>query len=399
MAFHRPAMIEGDTLPVTSAAAATIFTTLLGEGPMPRVELARVVGLSQAAVTRVVRPLIDLGYLVETTDSRKDAGMGRPVSPLQVVPERQFFLGVKVTADELIGVLVDLQAQVRAVEHVALESTEAGFVVAAIARLVDELRIAYPVPLDRIGGLGVTVTGDVDRASGVARHAPLLRWREVPLAQLVADATGLSTVVENDVRALTTMERWFGAGVGVHSFALVTIGAGIGCGLLINGEVVSGAHGVAGEIGHLPLVADDRVCTCGRRGCVETVASTDSIMQDVRALPGRADATIREAVQLAHEGDLRIREVFDRAGGVIGRALAVVANLVGPERIILSGERIADYDLYEALIRQSLLQHAFGSAAHCELIVRPLSFDEWARAAAVAALESFVVPEEKKAAS
>ena len=129
-------------------------------------------------------------------------------------------------------------------------------------------------------------------------------------------------VVTNDVRALTVAEHWFGVGVNADSFAVVTIGSGIGCGLYINGEVVSGAYGVSGELGHLPLAPGNLVCTCGRRGCVETVASSDAILARTRETTGRADLDLAGAIKLAHEGDEHAREAFDRAGEVIGAALA-----------------------------------------------------------------------------
>lgn len=112
-------------------------------------------------------------------------------------------------------------------------------------------------------------------------------------------------MVENDVRALTLAERWFGEGHGAASFAMVTIGAGVGCGLFVNDDVVAGAHGVSGEIGHLPLVDDGPVCTCGRWGCVETVASSAAILRDAREAAARPDLTMREAVERAHAGDAR----------------------------------------------------------------------------------------------
>ena len=390
MTFHRPATNDIAPFPVASPAAATVFTTLIGGPPMPRVELARVVGLSAAAVTRVVRPLLDLGYLVETASERSDLSVGRPVSPLRVVADRQFFIGVKITATELIGVLTDLQAHVRAVRHVKLDSSDVETVVPAIAGLTAALRSDSPVPEEWIGGLGVGVTGDIDRVLGIARESPFLGWRNVPLAQMVANATGLPTVVDNDVRALTLAEKWFGAGVGVKSFALVTIGTGIGCGLYMNNEIVRGAHGVAGEIGHLPLVSGDRLCTCGRSGCVETLASASAVLQDIQALPRPGVESMKDAVALAHAGDHEVRGVFDRAGVLIGRALAVITNIVGPKCIILSAEGMEEYELYDARIRESFREHSFGSAAECELIVRPLSSDAWARGAAVGAIESFV---------
>lgn len=395
MSFQRAVVAGPEGLPVHSAAATVLFTTLLQGGPRSRAELSRALAMSQAVVTRTVRPLLDNGYLVELPDQRAGTTLGRPLSPLQVVADRQYFVGVKATATELIGVLVDLRAQVRDVRHIPLASTAVDGVVDAIEQIVTALCSDAAYPVEELAGLGVAVTGDVDRESGRARQSPLLGWRDVPLATLLAQATGVPTVVENDVRALTVCEQWFGAGLGVDSFALVTIGAGIGCGLFLNGGVVAGAHGVAGEIGHLPLAESDIACTCGRTSCVETVASTAAILRDVRAVDGLSSVSMAEAVRLAHEGNEAVRAVFDRAGALIGRALAVVANLVGPGRIVLSGEGVADYDLYDQRIREALAAYAFGSAADCELIVRPLSFVEWARAAAVVAIETFVSPNQK----
>ena len=113
----------------------------------------------------------------------------------------------------------------------------------------------------------------------------------------------MPVVVDNDVRALTIAEEWFGIGVDTDSFAIVTIGTGIGCGLYLNGDVVEGAHGVAGEIGHLPLAPAEIVCSCGRRGCVETVASSAAILSSIREAQRDPELTLREAVQLARCGN------------------------------------------------------------------------------------------------
>ncbi|WP_279579755.1 ROK family protein [Fodinicola feengrottensis] len=172
-----------------------------------------------------------------------------------------------------------------------------GSVVSAIARLVKRL---VPAQGPEIHSLGVTLSGDVDRCTGAVHHSPFLNWHGVELAHLVERATGVRTVIENDVRALTAAEQWFGAGAGISSFVLVTIGAGIGCGISLDGRVVSGAHGVSGEIGHLPVGAVDRICTCGNAGCVEAVASTQAIVEQARQVTGwrhRADHGGRRPVR------------------------------------------------------------------------------------------------------
>ncbi|TDC33442.1 ROK family protein [Micromonospora sp. 15K316] len=404
-----PASETGSLL--AAPAATAVFTTVLTEGPVSRVGLARRLGLSSAAVTKAARPLIELGYLHElAATERSGPGAGRPASPLAVRAEREFFVGVKITADELIGVVCDLCARVRATARRRLRapdrrtpatpSATAGraadsdveAVLAEVGRLVDGLLDTLPEHRARIRRLGLSLSGDVDHTTGLVRYSPFLHWRDVPLGERVARLTGLAVTVENDVKALTAAEHWFGEGVGAESFALVTVGTGIGCGLVVNGRLVSGAYGVAGEIGHLVVDATGPDCHCGGRGCVESIAGTDAIVAQARHRTGQPDLTLDEAVALARGGHEELRAVFTRAGDAIGCGIAAVANLVGPTRIVVSGEGLAAYDLFDTPIRTSFERQAFGAAARCPVTIRPLPFEEWARGAAAVSIQSLVLP-------
>jgi predicted NBD/HSP70 family sugar kinase len=379
-----------------------VLTRILTQGPIPRVEIARRTGLSQAAVTKAVAPLIEAGFVTDQpiavpadgpTASRAELGIGRPVSPLTVVPDSISVIGLKVTPTDLIGVTTDFRAGIRAVRHQQVSDTSAEAVIKRLAELAKELVETLDDPADLAGpliGIGVAVSGDVDARHGVVRDSPFMGWRDIPLAQMLSDQLKVPVVVSNDVRALTVAEHWFGVGVDADSFAVVTIGSGVGCGLYINGEVVSGAHGVSGELGHLPLAPGDLVCTCGRRGCVETVASSDAILARVRETTGRPDLDLSGAIELAHNGELHAREAFDRAGEVIGSALAAMVNLVGPELVVIAGEGVADYDLYDQRMRQAFAEHAFGAAGDCRLMLRSHTFDDWARGAAATVIRSYV---------
>jgi predicted NBD/HSP70 family sugar kinase len=379
--------VDDDGSLAAAPAAAAILTALMTGGPQSRVALARRLGLSSAAVTKAARPLIDAGYLAElAATERTGPGAGRPAAPLTVQADREFFVGVKLTGDELIGVVCDLTARIRAVVHRPLAGPEVADVVAEIGGVVDEL-------LDGDGGyrartrrIGLAVSGDVDRTTGMVRYSPFLQWHDVALGKLVAERTGLTVTVENDVKALTTAEHWFGEGAGAESFTLVTVGAGIGCGLVVNGRLVAGAHGVAGEIGHIGVDATGPVCHCGGRGCIEAIAGTPAIVAAARS------HSFENAVALARGGDERVNAVFARAGEAIGLGIAAVANLVGPERIVVSGEGLSAYDLFEPHIRAAFERQAFGAAADCPLSIRALPFEEWARGAAAVSIQSRVVP-------
>ncbi|MEU6841799.1 ROK family protein [Streptomyces sp. NPDC046716] len=372
---------------LASPAANTVFTTVLTRGPVARPDISRITGLSSAAVTKAAKPMIEAGYLEELPQAARTVeGAGRPAHPLAVCADREFFVGVKVTTDELIGVVTGLKADVRAAHRTPLDGRGVEQVVQSIALLVGELTAAFSAHTHHVG---VSVSGDVDREGGRVRYSPFLGWRDVPLAELLGEATGLAVTIENDVKALTVAEQWFGDGAGTESFALVTVGAGIGCGLVVGGRLVAGGYGVAGEIGHVPVAAGDGpACHCGGRGCVEAIASEEAIVARARAAADDPALDMPGAIDLAHDGHEAVRAVFAEAGQAIGLGLAAMVNLVGPERVVVSGEGLAAYDLFEEQIRAAFAAQAFGAAARCPLVVRPLPWEEWARGAAAVGIQS-----------
>ncbi|MGW2649938.1 ROK family protein [Streptomyces sp. NPDC001393] len=379
-----------EAAPAMTPAASLVFTTLLSHGPLTRAEVGRRTRLSPAAVTKAVRPLMELGYLVEGVDEEARPAVGRPANLVWVDGGKALFIGIKVTGDEIIAVVADLRCRIRISRHVPLTDREPEAVLPAITALVQELLTEADGFGVRVRGLGIAISGDVDRADGVVRYSPFLEWRDVPLAELAGTTTGLPVTVDNDVRALTVAEHWFGAGVGLSDFALVTVGAGIGCGLVVHGRVVSGAHGVAGEIGHLSLDPLGPLCHCGNQGCVEAIAADPAILRAVRAATGKSVTDTAEALDLARGGDPGVRAVYAQAGEAIGKAIGSLVNIFGPERVIISGEGLAAYDLFAEGVQDAFAASAFGTAAQCDVITRPLPFEEWARGAAATAIQSFM---------
>ncbi len=377
-------------LPLISPASIDVFTHLLTRGPVPRVEIARATGLSFAAVTKAVAPLVEAGVVRGHGATRTASAAGRPVNPLSVVDDAALMIGIKINPGELIGVITGLAAEIRAEHRIEPESDDVATVVAAATEVVARLRAEAGALSGRVLGVGVAVSGDVDSRGGVVRASARLGWQDVPLAELLRQRTGLPVLVENDVRALTIAEHWFGVGVDTASFAIITIGTGIGCGLHLNGDVVEGAFGVAGEIGHLPMADSERSCSCGRRACLETVASSAAILAEIRTGTGKRRLTWDDALRLAHAGEPAAVAAFEQAGAAIGRAMATVVNLVGPEVVQVVGEGVADFDLYETRMREEFHDHVFGAADRCRIGTRSHSFVDWARGAAVALLRSVV---------
>jgi predicted NBD/HSP70 family sugar kinase len=294
---------------------------------------------------------------------------------------------------DLNGEIVDLKVRAtdsetpgKVLRRHPLQGTGVDSVVSAVAALATELLAIRPEFKQKAIGLGVSIGGHVDGGTGEVRYSPHFGWGEtVPLAGRLRDATGLSLVVlENDVNALAGAQQWFGRGGDYQRFAVVKIGSGIGCGLFINNELERGTSGLAGELGHIPLERDGEQCKCKKRGCLQTVAGGDAIVQALRRKGHPEVADVQSAAALLHDGDQIARQVFQNAGEALGRGLATLLNLLNLEAIGLCGEAaLLGSGVYLDATRDSLRRHAFSTAADdCDLWVEERTDELEARGAA-----------------
>lgn len=384
-------MTTGTHLRIRDISPATrqIFTLILTHGPISRVDIVNRTGLSAAAVTKAVGPLIDAGYLTECDPpDTGPTGKGRPARPLQVRADEEYFVGIKITPRELIGVLTNLRAEIQLSQHLPLADTRPDSIIGAVAELVELLRNNNPRYRRRTRGIGLSSGGHLDRATGVMVESTFLDWHNVPLAGPVERSTHLPVVVENDVRALTIVEQWFGHGRMASSFAVVTLGEGIGSGLVVDGTLTRGGFGTAGELGHIPLDPTGTPCHCGSRGCVEAIASEPAVLGEIRRVLANPRLTIAKALARAQTGSVETTAVLHRAAQIIGRALATVANLVGTELIVLSSEQHRFAHLMNTEITDTFRQHLCGPATACRLVTVKRPFEDWARGAAAVAIDS-----------
>jgi predicted NBD/HSP70 family sugar kinase len=361
---------------------AQLFAEVLTGGPLSRTELALRTELSQSTVTKMVNPLIEAGYIVET--GAASSGAGRPRQLLRVAAERYVVLGVKIAPGAVTGVLADLEARVSVQRQRPLpHEHQPAQAIQVAADVVADLLGEDEAGRGQVLGVGVGVGGHVDRGTGRVIQSGILGWSDVPLAEPLAAATGFPVVVGNDVDTLAIAERWFGHGRGIRSFALVTVGPGIGSAFLLDGEPLTGASGLSGELGHIPVRPGGRRCGCGNRGCLETVASDDAVLRDIAERGGPAYRDIGEAVEGARSGSDPVAEsAFQSMGAELGRALATVCNLFNPGRIVLTGERASAFDLFGPACEQAWRSAAFSTAASdCELVVDSADDTLWARGA------------------
>jgi glucokinase len=204
-------------------------------------------------------------------------------------------------------------------------------VVAALLEAIAELRYGSDAR-----AVGVVVPGAVDAAAGRAVFSANLGFRDLPLREIVAAATGLPTVLEHDVRAAGEAERTLGATAGVDDYLLAVIGTGIAAVLQAGGRQVTGATGVAGELGHIPVWPNGEQCSCGQRGCLERYASAAAIARRYAAAGGEAGLSAGEVLaRTAH--DAHARQAWADAVEALAIALTTCTMLLDPQLIVIAG--------------------------------------------------------------
>ncbi|WP_132215386.1 ROK family transcriptional regulator [Kribbella steppae] len=377
----------GEWRPLTGPSRQVALEILL-DGPLSRAELSRRVGLSPGSLTRLTKPMVESGLLVEVTAGPTDARVGRPSQPLDLDPATHHFVGIKLTGDTAIGVLTTLRAEVIAsAERPLIDHTPS-----AVSRLVLELAddLAVQVPGQRpITGLGVTVGGRVTDRSEV-RWGPYLNWVDVPLGEILAAGTDTPVVVANDLNALTEATHWFGAGRGSDRFVLLTIGVGVGYGLVLHNRTVDSPDTSIGLIGHHPLVPDGPRCDRGHHGCALSLLTVGAITGQVGSVLGRP-VDYEECLDLAAKGDVAAHPVVSRAGRALGRLIAAAANFTMPELVVLGGEGVRLAEVAHDELLAGLHADRHPSAAELRMVLQPADFTEWARGAAVVAIQTFVL--------
>lgn len=279
--------------------------------------------------------------------------------------------------------------------HKRIETNpEAGteIVVERLARILEQA--AFEAKIDPIG-LGIACPGPLSSSRGVVEFAPMLGWRDVPIRQMLSNRLGISVVLINDANAAALGEQRFGAGMGCQSMAYITVSTGVGCGIVLNGQIWNGKHESAGELGHLVIEPEGLHCACGRRGCLEMYASGTAIGREAKRIAvsqgldaGAMDA--RLASQLFREGNEAFRVVFDKAGTALGRGIAALQQLLDVERIVIGGSVSASIDLLRpSLVRSAQAGSYWADKPESWLYVAKLQPDSGLYGAAFIAADSF----------
>ena len=314
----------------------SLLTTLIHhQGALSRAQLTRLTGLNRSTVGTLIAQLVSMGLVYETAPAG-DRQVGRPspeVHPSRSVAALAVYPEIDAVTIGLVGLGGKVHKKIRFdTDRIPSAQEAVNIASVVIAGMRSELDASY-----RITGIGLAVPGLVNLGNGVVRHAPHLGWRNEPVARMLGEATGYVCQAANDASLGAEAELLFGAGAGAGQGNLVYLNggaSGIGGGIIANGQLLRGASGYAGELGHTFVRSGGKTCHCGATGCLETVVSQSRLL-DLAGLSRGGTADLEEA--LANNSRAEVSDEVSRQLSYLGIALRNAVNIFNPEAIVLDG--------------------------------------------------------------
>lgn len=355
---------SGDTAPLSTRRRnrVQVLDALRSSGSASRADLARVTGLSRSTISGLVADLIADGLVVDRDETRgAGAQGGRPGALLSLDRAAGTALAIDFGHTHLRVALADLSAEILGERQIQIDvDGSASEALDAAARLSLEVLDDVGLGVDSLIGVAMGLPGPIDSSTGAVGSSVILPdWVGLqPAQELVRRLdTNVGVIVDNDANLATLGEARFGAGIGARDLVYVKVASGIGAGILLGGRLHRGAAGSAGELGHVLHDPEGEICRCGNRGCLETVAGATTLLRLLHRRHGD-DLTTRDLVELAAGGDVGARRVLVDAGRAIGRSLADLCNVLGPERLVIGGDLGGTDSAVLDGIRESLGRYA-----------------------------------------
>ncbi|HEY1219660.1 MAG: ROK family transcriptional regulator [Bryobacteraceae bacterium] len=333
--------------------------------PISRADLARVSGMQRSTISLIVEQLIEEDWVLTGPTGRLPRGR-RPTF-LRLNDER-VMIGVDIRPAQITVAVAD--ANGRFISQEAIVTTpDPEF---TLGRLIEVIRrIVASCRGRKIEGIGVSVPGRYIPGSNRLVFAPNLGWRDVDLRTPLTKATGLEVEIENAATACALAAVWFDHMEQVRNLVVVTVSEGVGTGFLLNGQIVRGLNGMAGEFGHVPLDPQGPLCGCGRRGCWEVFASNRAALRYYRESESGSEAAglnFLDLLSLADQGDRRAEDALKTMAYYLGRGMRMLVAGFAPERIVVVGDLTRSWKRFEAVIQPEILEQVLPGGIAPQLI-------------------------------
>ncbi|PYZ97521.1 sugar kinase [Alteribacter lacisalsi] len=379
------------------------------QGPISRAQIAKITKLTPPTVGTIVSEFLEEGILREEADLGKSKGGRKPIM-LSINASRFYVIGVYGAAEVVRTVIATLDGKVKHEVNQPLTTLPSkDEFLQIITKNIHQVLSLEKAPAESVVGIGVAMHGLVDTEKGISVFAPHLNLENIPLKEVLEHEFTVPVFVENDVRALTLAESWYGQGQAVSNFICISVGLGVGSGMVLNNKIFRGPYHAAGEIGHTTVDVSGPRCHCGNHGCLEAYASEHAILYRIKKgirmgrstiltewLRGDENSlTIEMVFKAAAEGDPHAVETLEDSGRYLGIAIANVINILTPSRIILEGRIFEAGDLILSPLRQMVEK---GSLRHTmektKISTSSLGKDGMLTGAFTLVLRNIFIPEE-----
>ena len=341
---------------VRRANLRSIVRELHGSGTLSRSDLVARTGLTRSAIRALTGELI-AGDLATEGPATLDGTPGRPSPLVRLDPHGAVVIALEIAVDSLAVAAVGLGGEVFCVERIGLPRGRSSVadIAADLAELANNVR-SGPLRGDSIVGVGVAVVGVVRRSDGMVALAPNLGWRDEPLGEHLAAALGIDAPIafanESDLAALAELRR--GAARDAADVVLIWGSVGVGGGLIVGGEPLTGAAGYSGEVGHIPVNPDGLPCRCGSIGCWETEVGGSAILRRAGYPPEGGPAALDAVLAEAEAGSPSALAAFAETGRWLGIGLAGVINILNPQLVLIGGSFAPSYPFLRTALEAEL---------------------------------------------
>lgn len=320
---------------VRSYNVAAVLQTLHRAGSCSRAELTELTRMSPSTVSRITAQLIKRGIIVE--ERLGSSTGGRPPVMLRLDYEKLYVIGVLLLRDRVSLGIFDLNGQAIHKHTYVPYALDPEFLIRELHDRIDELLTAAEIrKRSHVLGVGLAVAGVVRSEDGTVSRSVNLGWRDVPIARMLEDRLALPVLAENDANAGALAEMWFGGAADGGNVMYVKTDAGVGAGLIFEQQLITGPRGMAGEIGHIPFVADGHPCRCGQRGCLETYVSMPDVLRRYAATTGRDidKATFFDSARKSDDAAVRL---IDEAKSTLTLALTAATAMLDLDMVVVDG--------------------------------------------------------------
>ena len=322
--------------------AGVVYRLIDQLGPVSRIDLSRLAQLAPASITKIVREMIE-AHLVQETEIQEPGSRGRPAVGLMVETEAWHYLSVRINRGEINLALRDLSSKLVVEEQLALAQQDTTPLLERIITHIDQFFIRHQQKLERLTAIAITLPGIIDTENGIVHRMPFYDVLEMPLGPALETRTGVPVFIQHDISAWTMAEALFGASRGARDVIQVVIDHNVGAGVITDGRLLHAGSSSLVEIGHTQVDPYGKRCYCGNHGCLETIASVESVLElaQVRLSQSMSSSlhgqplTVDSLCAAARQGDLLAKDIITGVGNNVGRILAIMVNLFNPQKILI----------------------------------------------------------------